>query len=45
MPFNTIRNCLDCDVLYIIQMNYNGIYTNYEYNNLNCFDKRCIKTI
>ena len=42
---NGIGDCLDCYVLYIIQMKFNGIYANYKYNNFNFFDKNCVRTM
>ena len=45
MSFNGIGDCLDCYVLYIIQMKFNGIYANYKYNNFNFFDKNCVRTM
>lgn len=40
-----IRDYLDCYVLHIIRMNYNGRYANYECDNFKKIYKKCVRTM
>lgn len=45
MYFNVIHNCLKYYILDVFGLNYNSIHANYECDNFNFFDKKCMNTM